>query len=434
MVRGPALLLLFFSASHVLSQRQEPTPVIENGYVTRTTSLADFDVNGFHVVPGKKVAFLTETGPKAGTTTRADPYLGQAVTIYGELKKKQHQVIADYVLFHAVDKTALSGFAIVDRIVSPANPAPAPLRLLVRADGYVILINATTKITFQSPLTSISDVKANVWLKYHGKPQSDGFLLADTAIFGPNTVPDSEAKLLDKNDYDPAAVNPDSKQNIARWLFLGIDPKKIPPYKDAAMQARIDRIGSSLIPAYQRSLPDSDPLKILFKFQLIDASNWKDALTLPTGIILIPFQLIERLQNDSQIATLLADNIATALEKQTYRAQPGRKKMTIAEIASGVGGLSTLGTTTLITSSVANADKRNAEDQSGRVSLGLLHDAGYDITQAPIAWWLLAKNSAHDISSIPIPPRAANLYKSLGTTWHNYTEASTAPASALQTK
>jgi hypothetical protein len=376
---------------------------------------------------------MAETTPHVGTTTRADPYLGQAVTIYGELKKKQHQVIAEEVLFHSVDKTVLSGFALVDRIVSPAGPPTDPLRLLVRADGYVILINATTKVTFQSPLTAIPDIKTNVWIKYHGKPQADGFLLADTAAFSPNTIPDSEAKLLDKNDYDPAAVDPDSKQNIAKRLLLGIDPKKIPPYKDAAMQARIDRIGASLIPPYQRSLPDTDTVKILFKFQLIDASNWKDALTLPTGIILIPFQLIERLQNDSQIATLLADNIATALEKQTYRAQPGRKKMTIAEIASGLGGISTLGTTTLITASVANADKRNADDQSGRVSLGLLHDAGYDINQAPIAWWLLAKSSARDLSSIPLPPRAANLYRSLGMTWHNYSEAAIAPGPTLQT-
>ena len=120
--------------------------------------------------------------------------------------------------------------------------------------------------------------------------------------------------------------------------------------------------------------------------------------------------------------------------KQDYRAQPGRRKKTIAEIASGLGGLSTFGVTTAVAEQVANDDKRNAANQSGRVSLGLLHDAGYDITQAPIAWWLLAKSSAHDLSSIPLPPRAANLYRSLGMTWHNYSEASTAPLPTLQTK
>jgi hypothetical protein len=434
MIRGLLLLLLISSASNVRSQQREPTPVIENGYVTRTTSLADFDVNGFHVIPSKKTMFLAPVNLHENQTTKADPYLGQVVTIYGDLKKSKHQVIAERVLFPATDSTALSGFAIVDRIVLPAGPATVPLRLLVRADGYVILIDATTKTDFASPLASIPDIKANVWIQYHGKTQPGGFILADTATFSQNTVPDSEAKLLDRSEYDPSAVDPDSKQNIARWLVLGIDPKKIPPYRDVAMQARIDRIGSSLIPAYQQSLPDSDPVKIRFTFQLIDATNWNDAYTLPNGIMLIPFELIERLQNDTQIATLLADNIARALEKQAYRLQPGRKQMAIGEIAGVVGGLYTFGAATVATANVAAADKRNSEYQSGRVSLGLLHDAGYDITQAPITWWLLSNRSAHDTSSIPIPSRASNLYKSLGTTWHNYSEASTAPTPTLQTK
>ena len=423
-------LLLLLPAARVFSQRVEPVPVIEDGYVTRATSLADFDVNGFHVIRGKKTIFLTETAPHTGTTTKTAPYVGQAVTVYGELKKKGHQVIAENVLFRSVDKSTLSGFALVDRIVSPAGPAADPLRLLLRADGYLILINATTKISFESPLTSLHDINANVWLKYHGVTQADGFILADAAVFSPSTVTDSEAKLLEKNNYDPAAVDPDAKQDLARELFLGIDPKMIPPYKDAAMQARIDRIGTSLIPAYQRSLPDSDKRKIPFKFQLI-AAKWKDALTLPNGIILIPHQVIERLQNDSQIATLLADNMATAIEKQTYRISPAAHEMLAANLASTAAGIFVpgVGVATGVRAKSIHDDLLN---QSGRVSLGLLHDAGYDITQAPVAWWLLAHNSPGDLSSVHIPPRAANLYKSLGTTWHNYTEASIAPSATLQ--
>jgi hypothetical protein len=433
MVRGLALILLIFSASSVLSQQQKPIPVIENGYVTRATSLADFDVNGFHVISGKKTTFLAQITLRENRTTRADPYLGQVVTIYGTLKKKKHQVIADNVLFPVVDSSTLTGFAIVDRILSSTGTTSVPLRLLVRADGYVILINATTKVTFESPLAFMPDIKPNVWLQYHGKTQPGGFILAETAIFSPNTVGNNEARLLNRSEYDASAVDPDSKQNIARWLLLGIDPKKNPPYQDAAMQARIDHIGSSLAD-YQRNLPDNDPLKIHFRFQLIDATNWKDAYTLPNGIMLIPFELIEHLQNDSQIATLLADNIARALEKQAYCLQPGREQMAIGEIAGGLGGLSTFGAATVAATSVAAADKRNAEDQNGRVSLGLLHDAGYDITQAPITWWLLAKTSAHDFSTVPIPPRSSNLYKSLGTTWHNYSEVPASSATTLETK
>jgi hypothetical protein len=73
-------------------------------------------------------------------------------------------------------------------------------------------------------------------------------------------------------------------------------------------------------------------------------------------------------------------------------------------------------------------------NQSGRVSLGLLHDAGYDINQAPIAWWMLATDSADKLPSTPLPHRAANLYKSLGTTWRNYSEDAIPATTTLQTK
>ena len=435
MIRRPLLsFLLLFSATNAFPQAQEPIPVIPDGYVTHTVSLADFDVNGYHIVATRKTKFWADGNPHEKHTTTANPYLGQSVTVYGDLKKKKREVVAEDIVFHAMDKTSLSGFALVERILFPANPGSGPTRLLLRADGYLILINSETKTSFLSPLGSVTDVKTNTWIKYRGKPQSDGIVIAETSDFSPSAVTEAETKLLEENDYDPQAVDPNAQQNIAEWLVVGIDPKKIPPYQDPVMQARIDRIGSSLIPAYQQGLPAGDPSKIRFRFQLIDATNWKDAFAVPNGIILVPFQVVDRLQDDSQLAAVLADSMARVLEKQTYRAKPGQKKMAIAEIASGVlGGLSTLGATTVATMSVAAADKRNAEDQTGRVSLGLLHDAGYDINQAPIAWWLLATDTAQTQPSAPVPSRAANLYKSIGTTWRNYPDAADPSAQTLQT-
>ena len=375
---------------------------------------------------------------KEKRNTNADPYLGQSVTVYGHLHKQKHVVIAEEIIFHPVDMTTLSGFAVVDRILNSTKPASGSPELLVRADGYMILINATTKTGFKAPLVSLSDVATNVWIKYHGKPQSNGVLLADTASFISNSVLDHEAKLLEKNAYDPKTVDADSKQSAPSKVIHGRDAKQIPPYKDAALQTRIDRIGASLVPAYQRNLPDGDPTKITFRFQLIDDPKMKEGFAVPNGTILIPFQTANHLQSDSQLATILADNIARVLEKQTFRAQSGHKELMLAEVASGLlTGYYMFGTATVIAASVAHEDKRNAEDQSGRVSLGLLHDAGYDIDQAPIAWWLLATDSAEILPSSPLPSRAANLYKSLGSTWRNYPEASassSAGANKIETR
>ena len=429
MVRVLALLLLISSASNVLCQQQDQAPAIENGCVTRTVSLADFDVNGFHVVAGKKTTFWINYSGGLRHQATTDPYLGQSVTIYGELNEKKREVSATNVVFHPLNTTTLSGFALVEHVLSPTLPG----KLLLRADGYVILINPETKTSFQKPLGAINDITTGIWIKYHGKPQSDGIVLADTAGFVENSVVDKEAKLLDKTDYDPASVDLDSKQSTASKLFLGRNPKKIPPYKDAALQARVDRIGTSLIPPYQKKMPESDLSKVIFRFQLIDDPKMKDALALPSGVILIPFQIVNSLKDDSQLATVLADNLACTLEKQTYRAKPGQTKMTVAQIASAAGGITLFGPATIASSVVAASDKRNAEDQSGRVSLGLLHDAGYDINQAPIAWWLLAAKSKQDIQETSLPPRAANLYKSIGSTWRNYPET-TSPPPSLQTK
>jgi hypothetical protein len=181
-----------------------------------------------------------------------------------------------------------------------------------------------------------------------------------------------------------------------------MDPKKFPPFKDAAMQARIEKIGSDLVPVYQRALAVSDSAKIDFRLQLIDTKLFRDALALPNGIILVPRQVVERLQNDSQLATVLADGIARTLERQQYRTQRERK------VAWLVGGMS------------SEMEIRTEEkEQSGRVSLVLLHDAGYDIDQAPVAWWLLDPISQQPLTEIEMPDRAGYLYGILGETWHN---------------
>jgi predicted Zn-dependent protease len=191
------------------------------------------------------------------------------------------------------------------------------------------------------------------------------------------------------------------------------------------MQARVDRLGSSLIPEYQRNLANDDPSKISFRFQLIDNPKFHDALTLPNGIILIPRQIVEKLQDDSQLATVIADNMATALEKQSYRIAPAYNTTNMATGAAVIGGafVPGLGWAGMIAKSVSDASiETDLMQQSGRVSLDLLHDAGYDLRQAPVAWWLLAAKPSKSLAETKIPPRAINLYRAIGLIWKNRLE------------
>jgi hypothetical protein len=130
--------------------------------------------------------------------------------------------------------------------------------------------------------------------------------------------------------------------------------------------------------------------------------------------------VIKRLQNDSQVATVLADNIACALEKQTLRLIPARRAEAAGNVAAIAGGLFVpgLGFAGPIQAGTAETVmKRRDEEQSGRVSLVLLRQAGYDMAEAPKTWWILGSSKEKPLDEIGLPYRAKYLYRILGTTW-----------------
>jgi hypothetical protein len=266
-----------------------------------------------------------------------------------------------------------------------------------------------------------------MWIAFHGRQQLNGIVTASKIELHQSIVSHNEDRLRKKTEYDPAAVDPDAGEDPIKKYFLGVDPKKIPPYTNEAMQTRINTIGASLVPKFQRDLPDTDPSKIHFRFQLVDVKNWSDAMTLPSGIILVPRRAIERLQNDSEVATLLADNIACALEKQEYFKTPN-PPVHSAEVAAAVVVVPIVVIPAVLALGGASAAaQRHAIEQSGRVSLFLMHEAGYDINEAPRTWWLLS--STKDISEASLPERAAYLYQALGTTWSPATVTSNSTSS-----
>lgn len=433
MVR-PLVVLAFLSASFLhqaLSQTSfsQPSPVLI-GYITRSVSISDFDVNGYGIHSSSQTEH--RKGSLQLSKNGGDVFFGELVAVYGKIDHKRHKIEATKITFLEPEPRTLSGIAVIDRILKPVNGSD----LLLRADGYVMKVGSGTTVSYASPLAALGDVKANRWINYHGVLNPDGILVTDTASFHINKVSDREDKLLKKTSYDPAAVPADAKQSTASKYLLGWNPKKTPPYKDQAMQERISRIGANLIPSYQRQLPAGDPSKIAFQFQVVDRPKSNEAFVFPSGIILIPYQVVERLQNDSQVAAVLAYNMAIALEKQEYRMQPAYTSMSVADFATTVGGAFVPG---LSLASLAMYPKSKSMEtdlfnQSGRVSLGLLHDAGYDIQQAPVAWWILASKQSKSLSETSVPPRAINLYQAIGLTWKNYPEPADDSPQALSTQ
>lgn len=384
------------------------------GYVTRAASGSDFDVNGYHIVCGgvKRGTVETVRGvmvPAVGCPSDA-PFVGEALTVHGRGDRPRNSVsifakrieIARFdpglPSYHPDEE---SGSAVIDAQPAQEATGTEPAGLLVRADGYWIRISGQTEIKWIPPLQSFADVKAGDWIKYKGRLDGAGVMDAATAQIGPIAIGNGEEKLRDHKEYDPSAVPVEARQNLLndalRW---GFDPTKFPPFKDAGMQARIEKIGASLIPAYQRALPDSDPAKLDFRFQLIDTKLIRGTLTLPNGIVLIPHQVVERMQNDSQLAAILADAIACAMERQQYRTKGERLAANATTLA---GFFAPFGAVMIDAGTEAASEiKTNEMDQSGRVSLALLHDAGYDIDQAPLGWWRLVEEKEKPLTVIYI--------------------------------
>lgn len=410
----PILLgLLVVSAGCACAQDSIQNPIL-TGYVTRAVSSDDFDVNGFRVVPAKEGAAYQRI-PQSG-----EPYLGEPVDVFGSLHGKSHTVTATAIGLNPV-KPEVGGRARILRVYQLRDPGMPSAKAMIGADGYRILIIPATRKDYRSPLTPASSISAGVWLTYKGRQRADGVVVAEHVEMSQTDITRSEAKFVGKNEYDPAKVNPSAKQTAMDKAFFGIDPKKIPPYQDPPMQARVESILHSLVPAYQRALPDGDPMKLNFRVQLVDRPKWRTVLELPSGILLLPKQVVERMQNDSQLAAILAYGVAGTLETVDWRRHGADTKITAAQLAGIAGGFFVPGLglgSDVAGFSAGSAVQRSLEDQCFRVSLALMNTAGYDVRQAPVAWWLLAsKKPKAVLAQVRLPREVGYLYRILGTTW-----------------
>jgi len=426
-MKPPQFLLLcgLLAGCAIVSPAQDDSSLA--GYVTRAASGSDFDINGHRVVCDGKTRTKLESGNGAKRSARGcpteTPFIGEALIAYSAMFNGGNSIRAHLIESRRPGHPEIAGSAVIDAAPAQNVMEAQPSAFCVRADGYLVCSGPNTRIEWDLPFHSPADLRAGSWIKYKGKMDPTGQVLASSLEIGVNLIANREQSLRAGNEYDPAAVPADARQNYLKVAFRGgYDPKKFPPFEDAAMQARVEQIGSSLIPPYQRSLPDSDPAKIRFRFQVVDNKHFCgfmpcDTLTLPSGIVLVPHQVVERMQNDSQLAAVLADSIARALEKQQFRAEGEH----FAATATTLAGLFVpyAGSGMIAGGSIAERKiLTRAMEQSGRVSLTLLRDAGYELNQAPMAWWLLAADPPKTLSETEMPDRAGYLYRILGEAWN----------------
>lgn len=241
------------------------------------------------------------------------------------------------------------------------------------------------------PLTSLADIRPGTVMTYHGREQADGSVLATSVEFKRNEMEEGEFNLWKKIKIQEKSFNPESGKPAE--LKVGPDKYKVLPSQ--AVQDYVNRVGWSLVPQYQRMLPDSNPQKIRFQFRVVQAKSF-NAWTYPTGMIIIHSDVFTVLENEAQLAGVLAHEIAHATQEHTFREmQHNRKRRTALMIgslvAAGMGYYSVSKILDMVKTAMVRGYGRTLENQSDRLALQYMADAGYDVREAPRVWKLVAK-------------------------------------------
>ena len=411
-----ALILCLFP----ITLTAQSTSPVASGYITVVNSDGSFAVEGTPVLSEPKIEYsVKDAKGVTGSNPSFHPFVGEFVEVFGSAPKGKAgtPILASRLVELPPVLGDIHGTAIID-FVPQTETAGADY--VVRADGFILRIPHTASVKFEEPLTPQTGFRPNVWISYHGALQKDGTILVSDAALRRNTVKSYEDKLHKKKEYDPTTVSPDANQSAVSKFFLGLDVKRFPPHQDDDLEARIARIGESLVPAYQRALPSDEPTRLNFRFHVVDVKEFNEPMALANGIVLVPYIGLDRLKTDSEIATPIAIAIAIAVEKEQVRGRPARNTLASTAIAGDIVGIFIpfAGLPGDIATGVARKHLIDLQlEQAGRVALCLMHDAGYDIRLAPVAMWLSKPINPKPIDKIKMPPRAAYLFKSLGTIW-----------------
>lgn len=282
---------------------------------------------------------------------------------------------------------------IIDRVmVTGSEP-------VFRAGGYTFRIIPVTETRFGKGLQSLSDVGTNTFAMFEGKLDDSGTIVVTKAVFARLRLPKSKP---DPKFVQATAFPPETKVDADKGFATG---SKVFPADDHGgwcgwydvtnnpiEQEHVQRLGMKLVPQYQRDLPADDPAKIPFHFYVVEEQAIRSAIFCGSGLVLVPAEAVNRLQNEDQLAAVLADGIAGELQQQA--AVTRMRIFTLKDAAESAAFGALMGAAPLPGAAVGlvmlHKANRTAEHERGRMALAFTTDAGFDPRQAPEAWRLLA--------------------------------------------
>ena len=405
-MRISARALIFFSfffctLAYCANQTKKNFTV--QGYVLEMASTTQFEVDDY------KVICRPETTVDIAQTDRAHlvvPYrpdvlhMGNEVLVVGDYDAGSGEIRATSikVLSEPTDGK-VSGMALIERAPEVKKTATGWAGTIF-ADGYRLRISPESEIKFtpaKAPetavaLSSLDQVGSNVWVAYSGV-RADGQVHAERLAFSRNIVTARETKIRKK--FSAKVIEPDYSARMPGKVSLyGMKDFEIVP--DASLQRKINDFGMTLVPEYQRALSDSDPMKIKFRFYVVNGLKYW-AVTAQDGSTFISSNVFLRLHNQAQLAGVIAAGIADVNQDHLYR-MTGYRDWSNALCWSSLGmswlpfvGLP-LSAANAVVSNSASHYVGELSRQSGRLAVEYVMSAGYDGREVLTAFQTLSRN------------------------------------------
>ena len=385
-----------------------------HGFVTAVNSPTNFEIDEYRITRDATIALemeKDETGVATATFRPEEIRVGTEVEIKGEYDEKTGELQAKAIKVYSDDTRTIKRTALIEKV--PAlTKAETSWTGTFFADGQRVTVGPTTQVTYkpnkgekkqakdakepeskeeESPLASLDEVNLDTFMHYEGVRQPDGSILASKVQFQHAEMEDGERKMW--SHLDPKVKQPD---------YLGLRPGelklermkfKLVASKEA--QEYVERVGQSVIPEHQRGLSATDPLKIPFRFYLVQDKSF-NAAAFPNGVVVVHSGVFDILENESQLAFVLSHEVTHAIEKHQWREHEyHRKALTAlkvgAIVGAGFGGRGVMDIANMVEGAIRNGYARSLENQADRVGLENALAAGYDIREGPRTWKVVSK-------------------------------------------
>jgi hypothetical protein len=382
-----------------------------HGFVTAINSPTSFEIDDYRVTRDKAVLLdLEKQDDSLDAFKPADIRIGTELEIKGDYDEGSGELTARSIKVFSYDTLTVKRTALLEKLPSLTNN-DAGWTGMIYADGQRISVTPTTAVSLnpnlaerrksakdissEGPKLTPDSLNLDTFVSYEGVRQPDGSIQAQKIEFQHAEISSGEARM--RRRFAPTVTEPDYASFEPGELKMPWATFKIVPSHQA--QDYISRLGNNLIPAHQKDLPDGDPLKIPFKFFLVDKKNF-NAASYPNGVVIVHSGVFDVLENEAQLAFVLSHEISHAVEKHVWFLHQYHCNELLALRAGGAfipyGGSFVAD---LLASGIRSQYSRSLENQADRVGLEWMLAAGYDIREAPQSWKAVSRQKGDSVAN-----------------------------------